>query len=73
MFVHGKELLYIDSLLNAKWIFLLFMVFFFLFYTVSDTIKYSLGNYLLFKINFYIKKIDLNEVILLLAIDYPGI
>lgn len=49
------------------------MVFFFLFYTVSDTIKYSLGNYLLFKINFYIKKIDLNEVILLLAIDYPGI
>lgn len=47
--------------------------FFFLFYTVSDTIKYSLGNYLLFKINFYIKKIDLNEVILLLAIDYPGI
>lgn len=66
VFVHGKELLYIDSLLNTKWIFLLFMgCFFFLFYTVSDTIKYSLGNYLLFKVNFYIKKIDLNEVILL--------
>ena len=43
------------SLLNTKWIFLLFM-FFFLFYTVSDTIKYCLGNYLLFKGNFYIKK-----------------